>query len=134
MAELAVKVVRRTPAGLYSAVITPQMSDIACTEYVVGKWVKARIGKLFAFPSVNDAKRLYPKGCQNNFEVWEAEVRGAEEIFEILDLDAINTERLKKFWSWRKDPGSYPRVDNVIDIMILRMIVCDAIKLVRRLY
>jgi len=134
MAELAVKVVRRTPTGLYSAVITPQISKIACTKYVIGKWVKAQIGKLFAFPSINEAKRLYPKGCQDNFEVWEAEVRGTEEIFEILDPKTITADQLKKFWLRRKDPGSHPPLDNVIDVTILRMIVCDAIKLVRRLY
>ena len=66
--------------------------------------------------------------------MWEAEVRGTEEIFEILDPKTITADQLKKFWLRRKDPGSYPPLDNVIDVTILRMIVCDAIKLVRRLY
>jgi len=120
------KVVRRAPQGLFSATVLARQYRFACVRYEPGKWTRPRIGKLFAFETLESAQRF----CRDllarqRYEIWEAEAENSRNREFMCIILHLTKRALLKFW---KKPGAVPTGLYAPGGTVL----CDAIKLVRR--
>lgn len=82
--------------------------NITCSktglEYEPGKFIKPRIGRIFAFSKLEDAIR-YANYMIGNHEIWESYTPKTFPATDILnDSITITNKRLSTFWNHGYDP------------------------------
>jgi len=95
--------------------------------YSPNKWVLPKIkgSKLFACSSLKFAKLFLSSDCDQ--ELWEVEVKGKKRISRCLDYNEFSSiGKVKKFWE-----GNFENLN--VRVPFRRTIVCDEIKLVKRI-
>jgi hypothetical protein len=98
----AFKVVRSLDGRLFSAVVSGLADPLQgpyVTEYKPNEFVRAKVGRLFCFLCLVDARKW---SCfHNNIQLWRCEPEGLAMADSALCLDSFS--QMKEFWSGRVD-------------------------------
>jgi hypothetical protein len=92
------KVVHVARSGRLMSCVFEFLDSKYVLEYVRGKLVRPKIGKIFAFVSLDSAKAFLVSQGSDDHELWEAEAYGCESLYYRTQTNGSFDTNIVYFW------------------------------------